>query len=209
MDKVQLRTVLAKESKIQEEDSFGLLAHFGAESAGSLVLRSPNDNTTVQVGLSDLPDEVLSQRIKDLPRLSLNHDSPKHMSLAGAQHKLAVVFRNGRLFEPLLGEASTHILKPNHQGNDYPSSVINEYFVMLLAQKLGLNVPNVHRYYTPEAVYIVDRFDRTELNESYWSGSQRRSLATSPLETVRESFPLIRLESQAKSGFHAQPAVQI
>lgn len=160
-----LRTVLAKEADIKEDDSFGLLAYFGAESAGSLVLRAPNDDTRAQVGLRELPDAVLSQRIKDLPRTSLNHDSPKHMSLAGAQHKLAVVFRNGKLFEPLPGEPSTHILKPNHQEADYPASVINEYFVMRLAKVLDLNVPLVHRYYTPEPVYIVDRFDRTRRDD--------------------------------------------
>ena len=36
-----LRVVLAKESKIDESDAFGLLAHFGAESAGTFVLQMP------------------------------------------------------------------------------------------------------------------------------------------------------------------------
>jgi serine/threonine-protein kinase HipA len=71
-----LRTVLAREASINEDDSFGLLAYFGAESAGSLVLRSPEDPVTVQAGLRELPDAVLSDRIKKLPRLSLNHDAP-------------------------------------------------------------------------------------------------------------------------------------
>jgi len=57
-------------------------------------------------------------------------------------------------------EPSTHILKPNHLGDDYPASVINEYFVMSLARSLGLPVPPVFRRYTPEPVYIVERFDR-------------------------------------------------
>lgn len=156
-----LRTVLAREAGIHDEDAFGLLGYFGTESAGSLILRAPGNPMEAQAGLRELPDAVLAQRIRDLPRLSLNHDSPKHMSLAGAQHKLAVVFRNGQLFEPLPGEASTHILKPDHHGGDYPASVINEYFVMRLARMLGLNVPQVYRRYTPCPVYIVDRFDRT------------------------------------------------
>jgi len=156
-----LRTVLATEANIKEEDSFGLLAYFGAESAGSLILRPPSDDTLGTVGLRILPAEVLSQRIKDLPRLSLNHDSPKHMSLAGAQHKLPMVFRNEQLYEPLPGEPSTHILKPNSPDPNYPSTVINEYFVMRLAKAVGLSVPTVYRYYTPQPVYIIDRFDRT------------------------------------------------
>src|SRR5882724_13006370 len=59
-----------------------------------------------------------------------------------------------------LSEPSTHILKPNHLSDDYPASVINEYFVMSLARSLGLPVPPVFRRYTPEPVYIIERFDR-------------------------------------------------
>jgi len=36
-----LREVLAKESKLAMADAFGLLEHFGSESAGSLVLKAP------------------------------------------------------------------------------------------------------------------------------------------------------------------------
>jgi serine/threonine-protein kinase HipA len=161
-----LRTVLSKEAEIPEADAFGLLEYFGAESAGSLVLRAPPNSAPAKMGLRELPDEVLYQRILNLPRLSLNHDSPKHMSLAGAQHKLPVVYRDGKLYEPEAGDVSTHILKPNHPGEDYPSSVINEYFVMRLAQAVGLNVPNVHRHYCPAPVYIIDRFDRVHGNDS-------------------------------------------
>jgi serine/threonine-protein kinase HipA len=159
-----LRTVLAREARVHDEDAFGLLAYFGAESAGSLVLGPRDGDPSAQTGLQELSDEALSARIGNLPRLSLSHDAPKHMSLAGAQHKLAVVYRDGRLFEPLPGEASTHILKPNHPEAGYPASVINEYFVMRLARALDLPVPHVHRRYTPHPVYIVDRFDRAVEN---------------------------------------------
>ncbi len=113
-----LRTVLSKEAGIAQADAFGLLAYFGAESAGSLVLRPPGQPAAAKAGLRELPDPILQQRIVDLPRLSLTHDAPKHMSLAGAQHKLPVVYRHEKLYEPEPGEISTHILKPNHQGED-------------------------------------------------------------------------------------------
>ena len=32
-----------------------------------------------------------------------------------------------KLFEPLPGTPSTHILKPNHPGEDYPASVMNDF----------------------------------------------------------------------------------
>lgn len=154
-----LRDVLAKEANIDQSDAFGLLKYFGSESAGSLVLREPGAAEAPQ-GLQPLTRDALQLRIANLPRASLSKDSPKRMSLAGAQHKMVVV-RNGKeLYEPLPGTPSTHILKPNSLSPDYPSSVMNEYFTMRLANAVGLAVPAVDRLYTPAPVYLVERFDR-------------------------------------------------
>lgn len=158
-----MRTVLAGEAKVDAEDAFGLLAFYGSESAGSLVLGNPASPALLDRGLKPLPLPDLNRRILDLPRVSLMHDAPKRMSLAGAQHKLLVLYRQGDLFEPLPGTPSTHILKPNHQGKEYPASVMNEFFVMRLAHAVGLDVPPVYRLYAPEPVYIVERFDRLPL----------------------------------------------
>jgi len=105
-----------------------------------------------------------------LPKAPLTHAAIKRMSLAGAQHKLAVVLQEGALFEPAGATPSTHILKPDHLDKDYAHSVINEWFVMRLARKLRLNVPDVHRRYVPSPVYLIDRFDRI----SDAQGRQRR-----------------------------------
>lgn len=155
-----MRTVLAKEATLPAEDAFGLLAYFGAESAGSLVLADPANPRSAERGLKELSSTELSRRIANLPLASLTKNAPKKMSLAGAQHKLLVVLRDDRLFEPLPGTPSTHILKPNHLGSEYPASVINEYFCMRLAQATGLTVPKVWKKYVPQPVYIVERFDR-------------------------------------------------
>ena len=43
------------------------------------------------------------------------------------------------LLEPRGNTPSTHILKPEHQDKDnYPHSVINEWFAMTLAKRVGL-----------------------------------------------------------------------
>lgn len=94
----------------------------------------------------------------------------QRVSLAGAQHKLAVVLQDNALFEPAGATPSTHILKPDHPDEDYPHSVVNEWFVMRLAKRLGLDVPVVHRRYVPSPVFLIDRFDRVLGNE----GWQRR-----------------------------------
>ena len=155
-----LRTHYAREARVAGEDAFGLLAFYGAESAGSLVLLPPGEGPVAAAGRRPLSDEELSARIRNLPRVPLMHEAPKRMSVAGAQHKLLVVLEVDEMFEPMPGEASTHILKPDHPDDAYRSSVINEYFTMRLARALGLPVPTVSKRYVPEPVYLVERFDR-------------------------------------------------
>lgn len=155
-----LREALIKDAGLHGDDAFALLQYLGAESAGSLVLLPPGADVRERGQLKALADDALSQRIRELPRRSLSSGAPKQMSVAGAQHKLLVVWRDGQLFEPVGAEPSTHILKPNHLSDDYPSSVINEYAVQRLGARLALGSPKVHRLYVPEPVYLIERFDR-------------------------------------------------
>ena len=84
------RVLLARDAGIDAADAFGLLQHFGPESAGTLTLLAPGQ-ALPEAGLQSLSDNELSARMRALPRAPLSHDAPKRMSLAGAQHKLAVV----------------------------------------------------------------------------------------------------------------------
>jgi serine/threonine-protein kinase HipA len=154
------RVLLAGDAKLDAADAFGLLTYYGAESAGSVSLLPPDARPQTAEPLRPLPDDALEARIRQLPKTPLTHAASKRMSLAGAQHKLAVVLQEGTLFEPAGATPSTHILKPDHPDEDYPHSAINEWFVMRLARRLGLDVPDVHRRYVPSPVYLVDRFDR-------------------------------------------------
>lgn len=135
------RVLLAKDARLDAADAFGLLAWYGAESAGSLTLLPPEAAPQTTEPLRPLPDDALQARIRQLPRAPLTHAAVKRMSLAGAQHKLAVVLQDGALFEPAGATPSTHILKPDHPDADYPHSVINEWFYG------GIT-------------YLIDRFDR-------------------------------------------------
>lgn len=156
-----LRLAVSREAGIKGEDAFALLAWLGAESAGSLTLLAPGIELPTDLGVRPLPDAELSARIADLPVHTLASTSPKRMSLAGAQHKLLVVERNGALFEPLGATPSTHILKPSHPlVETYPASVVNEFVTMQLAAAAKLPVPRVSIRYVPDPVYLVERFDR-------------------------------------------------
>ena len=160
------RRLLAGVARLAEADAFGLLEHFGAESAGSLTLLPPGQSPAPGE-LRALPDTELSRRIEQMPQVPLAERAAKRMSLAGAQHKVAVVFDGRELFEPVGSMPSTHILKPDHPDPTWAHSVVNEWFVMTLAARVGLEVPAVHRRYVPQPVYLVQRFDRRQV-EGDW-----------------------------------------
>lgn len=154
------RELLAKEVKVDHEDSFALLTASGIESAGALTLL-PEHVDFPSPSAIPLPFAELSRRIKNLPRAPLNIRQSSRMSLAGAQHKMLVIKLGDELFEGNEGTPSTHILKPDHSEPDqYWQTTCNEWFMMKLAKRLGIDVPNVQLIYTPEPAYLVERFDR-------------------------------------------------
>lgn len=213
----ELRKSLAKEAQLAFEDVFGLLRHYGAESAGSLILH-PLGHPPAEDGLRELKPEELSARIQNLPKAPLTQGAPKRMSLAGAQHKMVVVaYRNDKgeleppLFEPLPATPSTHILKPDSVAAAYPHSVANEYFSMKLAKLLKLDVPSVFRLYVPEPVYLITRFDRVQ-NKHKSSVSRLHVIDTcqllnrsrllkydlARLETLTQAVDMTRSRAQAR-----------
>src|SRR5690606_9217778 len=81
------RVLLAADARLDKADAFGLLAWYGAESAGSLTLRPPDAAPQITEALRPLPDAALDARIRRLPKAPLTQAAAKRMSLAGAQHK--------------------------------------------------------------------------------------------------------------------------
>lgn len=155
------KVLLAQDARVDAADNFGLLQFYGRESAGAITLL-PEGELFPPASLQPLSDEALSERIRRLPQVPLSHDAPKRMSLAGAQHKLAVTVLEEGIFEPVGSEPSTHILKPDHpQPDHYWQTTINEWFVMRLASAVGMDAAEVTIRRVPEAVYLVRRFDRT------------------------------------------------
>lgn len=155
------RVLLAKDSNVPVGDIFGLLTAIGAESAGAFTLLKPGMELEKRDALK-ISGQQLSEKIRNLPNSPMNDRKRKKMSLAGAQHKMLVIYTDdGQLLEPTGEMPSTHILKPEHSNPDeYYFTCRNEWFVMSLARLCKLPVPDVHVIYVPEAAYIVKRFDR-------------------------------------------------
>jgi serine/threonine-protein kinase HipA len=115
---------------------------YANESAGALNLLEYECSLDLPTGRRRLTNEQLSQRIRNLPRSSLQKDSPKRMSLAGAQHKMLIDLGEDEIYEPEAGTSSTYILKPNHPGPDYSASVMNEHSITWFAGEMVITPAN-------------------------------------------------------------------
>jgi serine/threonine-protein kinase HipA len=155
------RALLAKSENVPTGDAFALLMAIGHESAGAITLLEPGAELSVGTVVA-LSQSELAARISKLPKSPMNDTRRKKMSLAGAQHKMLVIYtEDGRVLEPSGQMPSTHILKPEHTDPErYYFTCRNEWFVMSLARACGLPVPEVNIMYVPQAAYIVKRFDR-------------------------------------------------
>ena len=68
-------------------------------------------------------------------------DDGYRLSLAGAQDKLAVGFKDEKVLLIKGGAPTTHILKPMIERERVKDSAHNELFCMKLAKMVGLDVP--------------------------------------------------------------------
>lgn len=148
---------------LRDPSSFELLGQLGKDLPGVLALLAPDAPRTTEQQYRPLPNQVLSQRLRDLQPLLVSNNQAT-MSLAGAQEKMGVRFdaRTQQLSESVGNSPTTHILKPNTRQPRYQPSAINEYACMLLAKALKLPVPNVWLVHVPEAVYLTERYDRVD-----------------------------------------------
>ena len=142
---------------------FEVLSKLGAELPGVLSLLPPDARPQLLQQYTPLPSEVLSQRLAaraQTPLLVSNTSTT--MSLAGAQDKMGLRLdsKTLRLFESVGPSPTTHILKPDTRQTRYTPSAINEFACMQLARALKLPVPATWLLRVPDAVYMVERYDR-------------------------------------------------
>ena len=159
-----VREQIAAQLRLAASDSFGLLAELGRDCAGALQIVAEK-RMSEPPSVRWLSGDELNARVADLPRHPLGvrpEDDRLRLSLAGVQRK-AVLVRDaeGGFGEPLNGMPSSHILKPEFPGENYPTLAVNEYFCMRLADRCGLTVAKVELAILAERpCLVVERFDR-------------------------------------------------
>jgi serine/threonine-protein kinase HipA len=156
---------VARQFGVSAGNPFSLLAEIGGECAGAVSLVPPGVDLPLQNAPPPdwLSPERFARLLSELPRRPLLADFDDgdgiRFSLAGAQDKLPILWRNGRAGITRGRPPSSHILKvPMSEIEDM---VANEAFCMALAAEAGLSTAKT----MPLAVgdhegLMVQRYDR-------------------------------------------------
>jgi serine/threonine-protein kinase HipA len=158
-----MRDYLARRAGVKEMREFHLLWALGADLPGAMTVTLPGDaNWNIEDASDSRPDKT-----KREPNAAMR------FSLAGVQIKFsAIAEASGGLTIPVDGQGGSWIVKlPSRR---FPGVPENEYAMMSIAQKIGMNVPE-HRLIDPneidglpadvdgllEPAFAISRFDRT------------------------------------------------
>jgi serine/threonine-protein kinase HipA len=163
--------------QLRGAETLDIIGALGRELPGILSIlpadQMPQASQQYQpITAADIHERITAQNLRQRPLL-LGASDHTSMSIAGAQPKMGLHYipqKNKRskqpeqFFETIGATPSTHILKPDSLQPRYQPSAINEYACMKLARAMKLPVPDVWLARVPEAAYIVQRYDRVEVD---------------------------------------------
>jgi serine/threonine-protein kinase HipA len=154
--------IVASTYQVAKNNLYGLIRELGQETSGALAFFAAESARAGQTARREIRPEELGRRIDERERIPFAvWDGRVRMSIAGYQDKLAVYMDPDNRMYLVEGElASTHILKPEPTDKRLPLLVANEHFSMSLARRLGLAVASVSILRVPDAILVVERFDR-------------------------------------------------
>ena len=153
----EIRRQIAEFAHVPASSVMKLLDRYGADIAGALVIEGEESSTEETTGYLEISDKEISQKISQKSRIPMIFSGERiRLSLAGAENKIPVLFRDGRFYLPLGKAASSHIIKAADE------FVENEYICNRLAFHCGLPVPEMSIVdIVGKRVLLIKRFDRT------------------------------------------------
>lgn len=161
LPEAKVLTALSRKLGIAEEDKFSLLRAIGGDCAGAVSLYPPDVYHPGPDGYKYEPfsEKDLAEKITGLGINPLLAAEERRLSLAGGMEKLPVYIKNHRIYLPLHGAPTTHIIKTPVK--DLQGVVINEAYCMTLAKNMGFDVPDVDILKIMDiSLYAVRRYDR-------------------------------------------------
>ncbi|MBI5657582.1 MAG: type II toxin-antitoxin system HipA family toxin [Geobacter sp.] len=185
---------------------FDLLWHVGRDCVGALQLSQEDADTldvqrveSVPLSESEIADTLRNYQIMPL---GMGRESDFRISIAGAQEKTALLFRDGRWCRPMSVTPTSHIFKLPigriaHSGMDLSDSVENEWLCLMVLKAYGLPVANAEiMNFEGVKVLVVERFDRRWAEDGSW-------LIRLPQEDMCQAMgvpPALKYESDGGPG---------
>ncbi len=168
-DNHDLRRKIAARARAEGRDAYSLLSAIGRDCVGALQFLPP-DMEPGPAGVVD-GDSINNKEIAAIignlavTPLGLTEDASFRISIAGAQEKTALLYRDGKWYKPRGTTATTHIFKPSigrlSNGVDLTHSSENEYFCLKTIAALGMKAAKPRlAAFGGKSVLIVERFDR-------------------------------------------------
>ncbi|OSN09657.1 serine/threonine protein kinase [Lonsdalea britannica] len=181
-DNSDIRRRIVARHHADSTQPFDLLAKVGQDSVGALQLvpqgTSIRDIKTIEYkNLSERQlESILAGYQSDFPLGMIDSEDDFRISIAGAQEKTALLYRDGGWCLPLNTTPTTHIIKlpigkiESHSYSiDMSDSVENEYLCMLIANAFGLPVPRCFMISAGKIKALaVERFDRKYSSDGRW-----------------------------------------
>jgi serine/threonine-protein kinase HipA len=163
--------------QLRGAETLDIVGALGRELPGILSIlpadQTPQASQQYQpITATDIHARISAQNLRQRPLL-LGAGTHTSMSIAGAQPKMGLRYiprkdkrskQVEQFFETVGATPSTHILKPDSLQPRYQPSAINEYACMKLARAMKLPVPDVWLVRVPEAAFVVQRYDRVEVD---------------------------------------------
>ena len=164
----------------ESTSAFDLLIEIGRDCAGAIQLLPPGQpsENVRQTDATPLDEEDVAELLRSTTSptpLGQRDEDAFRISIAGAQEKTALLWREERWHRPSDATPTTHIFKLplGRVGNmqaDLSTSVENEWLCAQIVREFGLPVANCNiADFSDQHVLVVERFDRRlSLDRQWW-----------------------------------------
>jgi serine/threonine-protein kinase HipA len=155
----QALATMAAQAELAVNDVFGLLARYGRDVAGALVIGTEGPEPRGG-GVELYEGAALAKAVEDLEEHPLGTHEDSELSLAGLQDKLLLIrLPGGGWGRPVGGRPSTHILK--REDSRFPGLIEGEAACLALARAISLTTVETETVELGgHSCLIVSRFDR-------------------------------------------------
>jgi serine/threonine-protein kinase HipA len=177
-DNREIRERIQRRFQTASISPFELLWEIGRDCAGALQLLPEGEvpQNVRQISAEPLSPRGVAEALSDSLGEGFGRQETAdtfRISLAGAQEKIALLFRDGRWHRPTHATPTTHILKlplgKGFQGIDLSTSVENEWLCSRIVRAYGLDVANCRiETFGEFKTLVVERFDRRLSSDAKW-----------------------------------------